>query len=201
MAYYNEDQLKRYFEKAIQRESDKQVEKLRKEINAIYSREIKKVKEDLAIKKQVQLSKAIRDVQVDYQDKINKIGVGYDEKLIKKRTEMTDYVFNHVEKKLVDFVQKPEYEELMALKIKEMKSSIKDKKVSFQIGLEDQKLEKLIQKEYGVKSAIERTEDIRLGGFQALLIDDEVEIDETIDSKFNERKEWFYMNSKLFIRH
>ena len=201
MAYYNEDQLKRYFEKAIQRESDKQIEKLRKEINAIYSREIKKVKEDLAIKKQVQLSKAIRDVQVDYQDKINKIGVGYDEKLIKKRTEMTDYVFNHVEKKLVDFIQKPEYEELMASKIKEMKSSIGDKKVSFQIGLEDQKLEKLIQKEYGVKSIIERTEDIRLGGFQALLIDDEIEIDETIDSKLSERKEWFYMNSKLFIRH
>jgi len=201
VAYYNEDQLKRYFEKAIQRESDKQVEKLRKEINGIYSREIKKVKEDLAIKKQVQLSKAIRDVQVDYQDKINKIGVGYDEKLIKKRTEMTNYVFNHVEKKLVDFILKPEYEELMVSKTKELKTSIGDKKVSFKIGLEDIKLEKIIQKEFGLKSTIERTEDIHLGGFQALLFDDEIEIDETIDTKLNERKQWFYMNSKLFIRH
>ena len=40
MAYYNEDQLKRYFEEAIKEESEKRKEKLRKEIDYLYSKEM-----------------------------------------------------------------------------------------------------------------------------------------------------------------
>lgn len=38
MAYYNEDQLRRYFEKAIKRESDEKVRKLQKEIDYLYQK-------------------------------------------------------------------------------------------------------------------------------------------------------------------
>jgi hypothetical protein len=43
MAYYNDDQLYRYFDKAIQRESKHKIEGLIKEIDYLYAKEIKKI--------------------------------------------------------------------------------------------------------------------------------------------------------------
>ncbi|HKL60891.1 MAG TPA: hypothetical protein VJY66_00765, partial [Acholeplasma sp.] len=66
MGYFNEDQLQKYFQKAIDAKANEKIAQLRAEIDKLYDRGIKKVKEDVQIKKQLEVSKALKDVQVEY---------------------------------------------------------------------------------------------------------------------------------------
>lgn len=200
MAYYNEDQLYRYFDKAINNEADKKISTLRKEIDYLYAKEMKKIKDNLMVKKNLQLNKNLRELQIEYQDQINKIGVGFDEKLIKERSFMINIVFQSVLLELGDFIQTKAYDDLMEKRIIEINKFVKDKKVIFNISEIDQRIAKIIEKTMKTPYEIQVGNNIRIGGFIAEIPSDKVEIDETLDSKLKERKEWFYKNSKLFIR-
>ena len=200
LAYYNEDQLYRYFDKAIKKEAGKRIDQLRKEIDYLYAKEMKKIKEDLQLKKTLELNKALRELQVEYQDQINQIGVGFDEKLIKERTFMVNFIYQSVLIKLGDFIQTKEYDQLMTEKIKQLNDFVKNKKVVFNISENDERISKVIEKVMTSTFEIKVSHHIHLGGFLAEVPSDKIEIDETLDTRFNERKAWFYKNSKLFIR-
>ena len=200
LAYYNDDQLYRYFDKAIKKEAGKKIDQLRKEIDYLYAKEMKKIKEELLLKKNLEQSKALRELQVEYQDQINQIGVGFDEKLIKERTFMVNFIYQSVLIKLGDFIQTKDYDQLMIKKIEDINQFVKNKKVIFNISVNDERISKVIEKTMTSSYEIKVSQHIHLGGFLAEVPSDKVEIDETLDTKFNERKAWFYKNSKLFIR-
>lgn len=202
MTYYNEDQLYRYFEKAIERESKTKAEKLKKEINYIYHREMKKITEDLTLKKSLELSKKLKEEQINYQEQLNQIGIGYDEKLIAERAKLSTSIFTEVTKKLIKYVQSSAYVKQMTEKLEELKKHYHGHTLSFRIASHDDLLEKLITS-YCTPDhyVIHKTQDILFGGFFVEVQKENIEIDETIDTKFEEQKAWFYQNSKLFIRY
>lgn len=197
MAYYNEDQLKRYFEEAILEESEKRKDKLRKEIDYLYTKEMGKINAELDLKKKLELSKAMRDLQIEYQDRINKIGIGYDEQLIKERKVMVNNVFEAVYKKLHAYRQTDAYLVKMAEKMASSKAYAKDMHLRFEIGTEDLALQAFFKKQ---NQAFTLSEDIHYGGFRAIIEERSIAMDETLDNKLNERKKWFYENAKLFIK-
>jgi vacuolar-type H+-ATPase subunit E/Vma4 len=200
LAYYNEDQLYRYFDKAIKKEAGKKIDQLRKEIDYLYAKELKKIKEELILKKNLELNKALRELQVEYQDQINQIGVGFDEKLIKERTFMVNFIYQSVLLKLGDFIQTKDYDQLMAKKVEDINQFVKNKKVIFNVSPNDERISKVIEKTMTSSYEIKVSQHIHLGGFLAEIPSDKIEVDETLDTRFNERKAWFYKNSKLFIR-
>lgn len=201
MAYYNEDQLHRYFEKAIKRESESQIHKLQKEIDYIYSREIKKIMEQIDIKRQVQLAKELKEVQINYQEELNQIGTGYDEKLILKRSEMTSSVFQAVEEKIITFVQSDAYDVWFKKRLENYEKKVNGYHVILHISIHDIVAEKLIKTIYkDISYEIEHDKGIQLGGFILTISNMNIEIDETLDARLREQKEWFLNHSKLFIR-
>ena len=201
MAYYNEDHLRRYFEKAIKRESESQIHKLQKEIDYIYSREIKKIMEQIDIKRQVQLAKELKEVQINYQEEHNQIGTGYDEKLILKRSEMTSSVFQAVEEKIITFVQSDAYDVWFKKRLENYEKKVNGYHVILHISIHDIVAEKLIKTIYkDISYEIEHDKGIQLGGFILTISNMNIEIDETLDARLREQKEWFLNHSKLFIR-
>lgn len=200
MAYYNEDQIYRYFDKAILNESRKRILELEKEIADIYNKEMKRTKEALIIKKELRSNSILRELRVEYQDQINKIGIGYDAKLIKERQTMTTSVFDSVMKKIDGFVKSLEYKKLMKEKLRKLCQYLDGEKVIIRIALHDKMLAAVIKESVTSPYVIEKTNEIKLGGFGAIIKGNNTEIDETIDSKISERKKWFLKNSKLFIK-
>ena len=200
MTYYNEDQLYRYFEKAIQAQADKKIDQLRKEIDYVYAKEMKKIKDDLVMKKELELNKELRDLRITYQDQINKIGVGFDEKLIKERTFMINIIFQSVLLELGDFIQTKAYDEMMAKRLSEINKYVSNKKVIYQNSKNDNRISDIIEKTVTSAYEIKTSHEIKIGGFIAEITADKVEIDETLDKRLKERKAWFFKNSKLFIR-
>ena len=197
MAYYNEDQLKRYLEKAIMQESGIRIEKLRKEIDYLYAKEMNKVNAELDLKNKLDTNKALRELQIEYQDKINQIGEGYDEQLIKERSVMVNNVFEAVYKKLFTYRQTKAYQSTMIEKCETVLDYAKNHPVQFEIGADDQLLEEVLIKK-GQK--YNKNDQIHFGGFKAVIEALKVSIDQTIDQKLEERKKWFYENARLFIK-
>ena len=200
MGYFNEDQLQKYFQKAIDAKANEKIAQLRAEIDKLYDRGIKKVKEDVQIKKQLEVSKALKDVQVEYQDKINSIGFRYDESLISERKKMTDYIFDEVTKELNDFIKTKKYEDLMSKKIQKIVDKHEKDPIRFLIKTNDNVLADLLVKKYKNVYPFDYSNKIKLGGFVATISTQKIEYDETIDSKLEDRRIWFYQNSNLFIR-
>ncbi len=200
MAYYNEDQLYRYFDKAISNESKKRIKDLETEIDYSYAKQMKKIKENLKIKKDLELNQALRTLKLEYHDKINKIGVGYDAKLIKEREKMTSLIFKEVIKELKAFVKSKEYQTKMKEKLVELNKYLGKNEVIIQIANHDTNLSQIIKESLKVAYKIEKTETINFGGFIACVKKKKIEIDETIDSKLAENKQWFFKNAKLFIK-
>jgi len=200
LAYYNEDQLYRYFDKAITTEANKKIDKLRKEIDYLYAKEMKKVKEDLSIKKNLELNKQLKALQVEYQDQINKIGVGFDKKLIEERQFMVNFIYQSVLLKLGDYIQTKTYQKQMILKLEALKQFVKNKKVLFYVSISDPMIKDAIYQVFGKDIEIKTSHDIHLGGYLASILENHIEIDQTLDTKLEERKAWFNQNSKLFIR-
>jgi vacuolar-type H+-ATPase subunit E/Vma4 len=73
--------------------------------------------------------------------------------------------------------------------------------VILHISIHDIVAEKLIKTIYkDISYEIEHDKGIQLGGFILTISNMNIEIDETLDARLREQKEWFLNHSKLFIR-
>lgn len=198
MSYYNEDQLKKYFEKAIQRESTKRVEALKKEIDYAYQKEMAKVISDLDMKKKLELNKLMRDVHAEYQDRLNQIGAGYDEMLIKERSLMINHIFDKVYKKLHKYVTTEDYVKHMSKQLESVQSFIGMATIDVMISTKDESLKQAFSKVKGIR--LVQTNEVEIGGFIAVSNEKNIRIDETLDAKLANQRDWFYQNAKLFIK-
>ncbi|MGE4321273.1 MAG: hypothetical protein AB7E61_07485 [Acholeplasmataceae bacterium] len=199
MAYYNDDELYRYFEKSIKEQSELRLSDLRREIDYQYQRAMKRLKEDLSLQQTVDYNRGLREIRVGYQNQINQIGVNYDEELIKKRLEMSDHVFQGVISKIKAFIKTKAYETYIKEKIEDTLNNVQKTSYIFKIAPKDQVIKKIIQA-LDSTYQIEEDESITYGGFILYLPKQRVEINETLDQKIDEQKDWFYKHSKLFIR-
>ncbi len=199
MAYYNDDELFEYFEKSINGQAEKRLAELRKEIDYAYAKAMKRVKEDLILEKNLELNRGLAELRSTYQNKINQIGVGYDEQLIKKRLDMSKEVFQEVVEKIKSFVKSKKYDAYVKNKVKDVLASVPKSDYVFKVSPKDEKIKQIIQslnKDYKV----EEDSSIIYGGFTLFIPSQNVEINESIDARLDEQKDWFYKHSKLFIR-
>jgi len=200
MAYYNEDQLYRLFDKAISAKAQERKEKLRSEIGYAYAKQMKKVRADISLDSTLEYNRGLRELRLNYQDRINKIGVGYDEALIKERNRMIDYVFNGVNEKLQSFIKSSKYKTYIESKIKNVNKVIGKSNSIFKIASHDQMIKDILKQNVQAKHTIEIDPNIKFGGFIVVLPKENLEINQTIDVNLESQKKWFYKNSKLFIR-
>jgi vacuolar-type H+-ATPase subunit E/Vma4 len=198
MAYYNEDQLKRYFEKAIERVAKGKLASLQQEIDLMFYKELSKVKDELQVKHDLERQSKIRDLQVAHQEKLNLIGVEYDQKLISARQEMVKEIFDDVKQMLLEFVKTSDYETLMASNIQGVVQEHPDVPMFFTIGALDRVLNTLITTHY--PNANITLGEIELGGMMLSIPSLNIEYDFTMDQKLRDAYQQFLETSTLFIR-
>jgi vacuolar-type H+-ATPase subunit E/Vma4 len=200
MAYYNEDQLKRYFESAMRDEAQQKIDALKDEIHKIYQREMTKVKDELHVKHMLERSRALREVNVVFQEKMNHIGIEYDAELIRERNHMADVVFEAIKNKLIEFTTTKAYSKLMAKKIHRIITQFPEHSFIFFIQPKDAQLRDVIQELVTQTYSIQTSTSIELGGFLLDVVESKAEFDETFDTILNEQRKQFRQSSKLFIR-
>lgn len=199
MAYYNNDQLLKYFEKNMQQVANKQIESLQLEIQKLYQKEMMKVTEDLHIKHTLEKNRLLKTLNVAHQEKINHLGIEYDETLMTLRQNMVAEIFETVTKQLLDYVQSDAYIPAMKHKFLQYSNIYDLKQLTVHIKGSDQNLGHFFQSEYP-KLKVFTHPNITIGGFLLTIDDASVEFDHTYDALLKSQKEMFLETSKLFVR-
>jgi len=201
MEYYNEDSLLRYFHDEIERVSSRKIAALQKEISQKKEEELAKL--SLEVKHQVDLSLGVelKDMRDKYRQDINDLLSKNAHILYERRKEISEDIFSEIHKKLLLFVKSKKYEALIASKLETVEAQMTNQNLSFFIHSNDETCSKMIKEHFEKNVKIIHDDNIKIGGFRVVSDKLMLEIDETLDTKLENNKTWFYSNSKLFIKN
>jgi V/A-type H+-transporting ATPase subunit E len=198
--YNTNERIYIYFENEIKRLSAKQSDLLRKEINDLKEKELEKIEKELKESIENAAKREIKELQVDHSYEINKILADNSQKLMKRRLEMLEVVFSEVQARLMKYVTSKAYEELINSKLKDIADKFSGCSVVFKVKPSDKILIDCLKANYKHKYKIELDPKIKIGGFAIFCDIMNIEIDETIDFRLQEQKEWFYAKSNLYVK-
>lgn len=199
MSYYDKEELLKYFSKQIKAEANKEISKLEKDIADTKKRQLANIDNELQTSIFKTMNSQIGDLESEHNAVINKLKIDNHKKVMQKRTELLDSVILEVQNKCIKYVKTKAYAENMKAKVLKTAENFKKRTIVFRINSEDEVLKKIIKDNYTGKFSIETDAYIKIGGF--ITVCDELKIltDETIDSRINERKQWFYEHANLAV--
>ena len=201
MEYYNEDSLIKYFQDEINRISSQKIVALQKEIAIKKQDELNKL--SIEVKHQVGLSLGVelKDMRDQYRQDINNLLSKNAQVLFELRKSISEDIFTAIENKLLSFVKSDDYSKLLVTKLKNIVDVMTNQNLSFYVRSDDQICKEIIRKQFDNSTKIIDDNDIKIGGFYVINTKLMLEIDETLDTKIENNKSWFYSNSKIFIKN
>lgn len=119
--------------------------------------------------------------------------------LFAKRQAIMDAVIEKARNKLLKFVQTKDYIELLKNYANSISKILKKSGTVLYICKRDESFIDVIRESYGKICKVEISEKIKIGGILAVNKVMLLTIDETLDSKLEEQKNWFAENSGLNI--
>lgn len=191
--------LKQYFEEEIQRVSGKEIEKIESEIDTIRQKSIEEMEEEAQREAGLTKDQEIKEMMADQAIRISKLHEETNRKLMKKRRELFDAIFDEAKIKLKEYASSSECIQLLKQTASDLGKKDFDH-VTFYTAKKDSELLKALQEAYGKACDGKADETIELGGFRMECESRGIVIDETFDTGLDEQKDWFYTNSGLFIK-
>jgi len=200
MEYSSRESLIKYFEDEIKRMSDADIAKLKKEIDADKQKELARM--ELEVQHQVSLSLGVelQDVKEKYRMDVNAVLAENAAKLHERRTAIAEEVFSSVTAKIRDFVAGPDYPAHLEAKLGDIRGLFPGETLTVIARKGDTAVKEAVRKVLGPDVPVVDDDAIRLGGFRVHGNQSLREADETFDFKLEQKKEWFYANSRLFIK-
>lgn len=120
--------------------------------------------------------------------------------LLLRREELTGKVFQEVRQRLAEFVKGPDY----AGFLEETAGSLSEKCKEYSgtvvlLRQEDIPLGKKFISRFGADARVVEDESIKLGGIKVMNQSSGLFLDESLDSRLEDQKSWFYKNSGLTL--
>lgn len=120
--------------------------------------------------------------------------------IFKKRQQITHEVFEKAKAKLQKYVKTPAYQNKLIAYAKECADFFKDSTVEICLSKQDIKYADKISKVFKGDTAVKEVSDILIGGLRVYCPERQIAIDKTLDTKLEEQREWFYINSSLQVK-
>ncbi len=119
--------------------------------------------------------------------------------LLLRREEITRSVFEQVKRRLLDFTKTPAYNDLMTEIAKELGVRCPMEGTIVMLRREDYHLAAKLGEHFGKTVGSLGEEEIHIGGIKVMNQSSGVFMDETLDSRLEDQKPWFYSHSGLTI--
>ena len=116
-----------------------------------------------------------------------------------KRQEIEDKVFERAKEKLLAYTKTDKYLEKLLSSAKAVSSKLTANDVVLYVCERDMKLKNKIISAFGRKCDIQVSDEIKIGGLTALSREMGLLVDETLDTKLENQREWFCENSGLTV--
>lgn len=190
--------LESYFLQDIERQSRLEIDKLKEEQDATCKRALDEIQTELKKEATTILEQELKDLTSEYTVKNSKINEEKNRKLMKKREEMTNLIFDEATTKLQAFVKSDAYIAAMKQQLSDLHIDA-DQELVFYISAVDEQRQKDIFMD--VSHAVIKVDPlICIGGFRMENERAGIVVDETLDTRISDEKAWFYANSSLAIR-
>lgn len=199
MPYYEND-LYKYFKKEIEEAANEQINILNKDIEDIKRKQLANIDEEVHDTINKVLDTELNEINTEHSANMNRIKTNAHQEIIRKKKELLDLVIEEVQNKCLKFVKTDSYKEGMLNLINKINDEFCGNNFLFKIKKDDKVLENLIIKNYSKDYTIEKVDSIRIGGFIGICTEKGILTDQTIDSKLEDRRTWFYENSKLAVK-
>lgn len=194
MKEFNKESLLKYIKEEIERVSAEDIEKAEKEVQNIRNSEISRMERQMKEANELVYQNQLEDLKVQHTVEMSKLKSSHMKELFVKREEYAQKVFEEVKEKLLAYTKTDAY---VQKNMESMKQYLVGKNgYTLRICPNDEKLEKESKNLDGVSEVI-LDENIEIGGY--VLSKNAQYFDETLDTKFEEQKKWFYSNSNFII--
>jgi len=187
------------FLKAIEKYAAEQRSKIETEAEEFKTKEINKAEEDGLKEAYVLLQKKMLSINTEIARELSKAENASRKSVFEKRQEIENKVFERAAQKLLDYTKTDKY----IKKLLESAKAISDKLTADDVVLyicdRDMKFKDKIISAFGKKCDIQVSNEIKIGGIMGISRKIGLLIDETLDTKLENQKEWFCENSGLTI--
>lgn len=205
------------FLKAIEKYAEEQRNQIRFESESFKKQELEKAESEGLREAYTLIQREMAAVRTEISSQLSRDEMASRKKIFEKRNAMTEKVFQGVEKKLIDFTKTEAYEKLLLDSVKKIAKALKADDIVLFVKESDLRLadklkaaysaERLKDKKLGdkIKSAfspsceVKSSADIKIGGITGRSAKLGLIADETLDTKLDGQREWFYQNSGLRV--
>lgn len=155
-------------------------------------------------KKYKEINKKTLEIRRQTTQRISNFDIKNKRKLLLKKNDFCNQIFENVFVKLCNFTKTKKYKELFLNIFNKSKNlsnqdlfNMNLKDLDFYIKSNDKILADIIKEIFGDVSNIIEVDDIKIGGVKIINKKNGICLDETLDTKLLEQKTWFYSNSQL----
>ncbi len=184
-------------EKAVLAEAQRESEGIRSQTDEYRKRELDKVEDKI-------LGELYGKIQqeVSHLHSVNTTDISHHETehrhaLLHRREELTEELFETVAKRLCDYAQTEQYRKQLLESAREMADNFPLHGGKLMISSKDGTLLGDLQEIVGQGCTVTPDSSIKLGGLRLENIEAGIVVDETLDTKLEEQRPWFYSHSGL----
>lgn len=120
--------------------------------------------------------------------------------IFKKRQQITNQVFAKATEKLQEYTKTRAYYEKLVAYAKECAEFFDNATVEICLSKQDMQYANDITKLFKGECTVKEVADIIIGGLRVYCPERQIAVDKTLDTKLEEQREWFYINSDLQVR-
>lgn len=205
------------FLKAIEKYAEEQRNQLKFEFEAYKKKEIEKAEDEGLREAYALIQREMSAIKREISGKLSRDELDSRRKLFEKRNDMADKVFRKAAQRLIDFTKSPEYEAMLIESVKKIALSLRSDDVVFYVKSGDLKFADKIKATYTSEISREKrltdkirtafssscevkaSKDIKIGGITGRSARLGLIADDTLDTKLDGQREWFYKNSGLKV--
>lgn len=205
------------FLKAIEKYAEEQRNKIRFESESFKQKELEKAESDGIREAYTLIQREMAAVRTEISSRLSRDEMASRKLLFEKRNKMTDSVFEKAAQKLTAFTKTADYEKLMLESVKKITHTLKADDVVFFVReadlglaekiksayaserLKDKKLTDKIKSAFSSSCEVKASKEIKIGGITGRSASLGLIADETLDTKLDGQREWFYQNSGLRV--
>lgn len=194
----NRDKQVAQFIDAINKNALKECKRIEKDTKRLYTGEADKLQKSADVLVQERIAYAKAEIETRFNKNVAQSYSQCRAKLAQKRSELTGEVFEKATARLVEFTKEDEYIDFLAESLKNIFSFVNGK---FTASVKPEDKEKLLKakEKAGIDCDFAADDSIKIGGIKAVCTEINKIFDDTLDSRLEDQKEWFFANSDFVI--
>lgn len=194
----NEDKTSNFL-KAIDKYAKEQQKEIKLTAASFKRKELQKAEAEVLRDSYILIQKEMAQMRKSIDSEVSKAEIQSKRELLKQRKELMEKVFLKAKEKLISYTKTQEYENLLKKSSQKISDMLDSTGTTLFVKKEDLNFKDEILAFFEKKCTVKEKNDIKIGGILGVNEKLGLIIDETLDSKLENERNWFSENSGLSI--